>query len=143
MNIEETQKINELAKELQSHGMAANSEEATKKAEAIITGSVSTTPEPEAAPESELNQLKSSVAYLQADLKNLVTEMQKLVTIYSGLKQEVAELKRGQQTTPTPAHVEVQQEISQAEAPKEKSKDETGFNTEDVAVDKVFYFGKK
>ena len=143
MSIEDTQKINKLAKELLTHGIAASSQEASQRAEEMIHGKTDREQktlqdnfekqkeEREADPEFHL--LKSTVRQLSSDLLKLSSELTSVKAAFTKLQREVASPKPVQSTV---------------ETTDEQSKDDlhnarSSYSQEDVSIEKVFYFGKK
>lgn len=156
MNIEETQRVNKLAKELQSHGIASSSQEAFAKAEEMIHGKEQKEePEARKSPESsetkraqELQLIRSSIQELNAAVESAFSNIKELAVALGALKREVAEAKaqnaRMQQAQASP----VQENISQEKKTDNEEKDmkhntKSSYAEKDVAVDKIFYFGNK
>ncbi len=154
MNVDELQKINSLARELLNHKIAANNEEATQKAREMIMGknaaqaTIAESAVQKVQPEEtrdhgeDINQLKNTLAYMNNDFKTLASEFQNLSKKYETLRQELIEVKRAQ------SHSVQQSQQTQASQPQQSqgttARPRTGDLTpEDVAIDKVFYFGQK
>ena len=142
MNVEKLKKMNELSKELQKHGMADSTSEAFSKAGDIVrdeaVGEVlSKSPAKDGFDHKyqimlerqnrqfaqEINDLKEKVAVMQAEIEMLKAE-----------KPKTAQPEKPKQETQT--------KFPQKEESKEHPK-QGGYTPDDVAVDKVFYFGKK
>jgi len=150
MNVEETVKVNRLAKELLEHGIVANSEDALIKAEAMISGrqkpEVKRKEEAKQKQNQELRYLESAIKYLSSEVKGLASSVNKTKEGYARLLAEVDELKKKLDENKAPVNTvneEVPVENNTGLAPKENNDGKKGFSEEDIAIDKVFYFGKK
>ena len=143
MNVEKLKKMNELSKELQKHGMADSTSEAFAKAGELVReesfSQVIKKPESRDGFDNqyqimlerqnrelaqEINSLKEKIAAMQADIEMLKADNKTRPIIQEKPKQET------------------QTKFPQKSESKEHPK-QGGYTPEDVAVDKVFYFGKK
>ncbi|MBS3132878.1 hypothetical protein J4470_01970 [Candidatus Woesearchaeota archaeon] len=140
MNVEETVKINKLAKELLAHRIAENSEQATLKAEEMIRKR-----NPVEAKEKTLQQTSPDTGYFENIARHLSSNIRELASAVNRIRQEQAALKaqvdelRMLSEKKHAATAEESKELAQ----KEDENLKTGFSGEDIAIDKIFYFGKK
>lgn len=153
MNLEETQKINRLAKELLAHHIVGDSNEATARAEKMILGKgEAQEARQEAASQdndSEIRYIHTNLAQLHADIRRMASEISGLKNGYESLKNSVASIRERNVVpqnvsvaAPAPsAPVAAQQ--TQPRAQEESPSRMGGFSDEQVAIDKIFYFGKK
>jgi septal ring factor EnvC (AmiA/AmiB activator) len=137
MMLQEMQKINQLAKELLTHGIASTSQEAVQKAEEMIRGTKTAEQDRNAQVAEQqhiqVRQLNTMISSLSKDVDALKQEL-------FGIKETLAEHQRHiVKPVSQPVHKEVQQPL---QTPQEAS-EKPSFNPADVAIDKVFYFGKK
>jgi hypothetical protein len=137
MMLQEMQKINQLAKELLTHGIASTSQEAVQKAEEMVRGTKSAEQD-RSAQETEqqhmqVRQLTSMISLLSKDVDTLKQEL-------FGIKETLAEHQRH---IAKPVSQPVQKEIQQPLQTPQETPEKPSFNPADVAIDKVFYFGKK
>lgn len=148
MNIEETQKINRLAKELLSHRIVESSHEAMLKAEEMVCGKRSSEESRQEAVTPENNEIRyihANIAQLHADMRRMAADISGLKSNYESLKNTVASIRERNSVpsnasgaSPNPAPVAQQQSKAEAEPSRMG-----GFSDEQVAIDKIFYFGKK
>ena len=149
MNIEETQKINKLAKELLSHHIAESSHEAMLKAEEMVcgkSGSQEARQEVAAQENNEIRYIHANIAQLHADIRRLAADISGLKGGYESLKNTVASIKE-RNSVPSSASVAapaLSPSVQQQGKPAEQTPSRMGgFSDEQVAIDKIFYFGKK
>lgn len=151
MDVEKLKKMNELSKELKKHGMADSTREAFTQAgkmvrdEAVgdvISQSDKKTEEPSSFDKqyqimlerqnrqiaSEINTLKQTVAELQKAVEQLKKEP----------KPEPKPDPRPEPEPPGPPTVQAKLKKESKDNPKQGK-----YTSADVAVEKVFYFGKK
>lgn len=154
MNLEETQKINRIAKELLAHHIVETSDEAMAKAEQMILGrggfEVGSKQEAAAQDNNEIRYIHANIAQLHADIRRMAAEISSLKGNYEALKSAVASVKE-RNNAPVKPNASAAPEPSAPAAPvaAQQSKQESspsrmgGFSDEQVAIDKIFYFGKK
>ena len=149
MDVEKTQKMNNLAKELVKQGLAPSSEHATKLAEEMISKDA---PKSEVSESNEIafERLQRKINY---ELEPLKQQVQSLTNQLNDLRNQVRNLRINQvQERPKQ---ESQAKLVE-EAPKEKAEEKpccepkegdnqrTGeFKPGDVDINKVFYYGNK
>ncbi len=150
MNIEETQKINKLAKELLAHHIVESSHEAMQKAEEMICGkggSQEAKQESIVQEDNEIRYIHANIAQLHADIRRMAADISGLKNGYESLKNSVASIKERNDAPSAAAVAAPAQSVHVAPQPQPR-KEETpsrmgGFSDEQVAIDKIFYFGKK
>ncbi|MBR9676810.1 hypothetical protein GOV04_01600 [Candidatus Woesearchaeota archaeon] len=168
MNVEKLQKLNKLSKELQKHGIALDSQSASEQAQQIIPdanneagfigeamqsptsqvdeSSITPTGVTVDADETSLQMRKQNVKL--EDHTNQINVMQdkinELISYVKNLEEQLTNLK--------PAQTTIEQAAKKSKPKEEKLKDaktEGGhvrsgnYKPEDVAMEKVFYFGSK
>lgn len=141
MDIESTMKINALAKELVRKGIAKTSEEASVLAEEMLQkhtipreSSVKT----ETSSEKYEILLERATRKLSYDINTLQEGMANIIKQLAEISEDIKRIKREEivKTNPEPQKTPEKQKTIEPKNKKEFSKD-------DVAIDKVFYFGKK
>jgi len=143
MDLEETQRVNLLAKELKEHGIACSLDEAEQKAKSMILKSENKKQEPDEKLHlldqrykfllnSQSQRFTEEINGLKECLSSLSSELVALKRKLNEQKQEVRETKQ----EPKP---EVQQKI--AESKEEKKPEE--LKPEEITIEKFFYCGKK
>jgi hypothetical protein len=167
MSVSNIQKVNQLAQEFMKHGIVANSQEAYAKAEAALAANASSSGDSSsgAAPsieESEtIMQIRRDIMMMQKAISDLEKQVQYLTNKESSMAAEILALKtRPPQVIVEQKRAEVQTTIGgepskqQAQQPQQQSnpirsraatqtiKGST-FTEDDIAIDKVFYFGQK
>ena len=127
MNLDEAKRVNQLSKDLLNHGMAATPEQATLQAEGMVK-----------RPSEKIQQEKKAekdAQYFETIAQHLSSQITEMAATITGMKEDYALLK-----------VQVDQLKQQRES---KPEQETVRNVQsrvsekDVALDKIFYFGKK
>jgi hypothetical protein len=183
MNIEETQKINKLARELQASKLTNSSKEAMEMAQAMITRRVS--PEhvenEEAKHDTHHANMDESISNLSSEVHQLATVVTNLKEAYSKMISEVDNMRikaaqtaqaaqqaqeahalqaakavkaaqaaqaaseeaAAQKPEQTPKNTQAETIETSADTTSNDENDKKGFSPEDVAIEKVFYFGQK
>ena len=154
MDLEKTKKMNELIGELKKHRILGD--DVVSRAEELVLDNEDTLPRDE----SGIKRLEKRFEYIlsennkkiREELEFLKDNMLKLSEQLNALSEEVkrvetspgAETSSEQQITEKPQNSENQQEqkVNQEVKPGKHPK-QGGYSPEDVAVDKVFYFGNK
>ncbi|MBI2137458.1 hypothetical protein HYU12_02985 [Candidatus Woesearchaeota archaeon] len=141
MNLEETQKVNRLSKELMTHHIAETWEEATSRAEEMILGKegVKEKAKQETAQleNHEIRNLNNTVAVMNSEIMLLKNAHEQLK---SELKAGMAELARKIETINSrPATATVQQQTQL----KKHEDDNREVKQDDISIEKIFYFGQK
>ena len=169
MSVEDVMKVNKLAQDLLDQGLAASREDAVKRAQEMLAKEIAgndikmeETDEKQniAVQDDSLDKLKNMVErtkeYNERHFKDFKEHIEKLYGEINTLKEEVISLKAkgvsktaqdsGLSEKSTSEAVEEPKE-EQKELPKEEKEDphpkKGNYNSEDVAVDKIFYFGNK
>ncbi len=162
MDVEKLRKINELAKELQKHGIAETSNEATKIAEKMVSTKKPTEDLPvsqvseesgkESETELELRRLKSQVSQLFEIINQMQDKMNEIITEINKIADNGNKISNN--TEGKKIEDEAQKKLLNESEPTQTSSNEKSSNPDnnprsgnylpgDVAIDKMFYFGKK
>lgn len=142
MDVEKLKKMNELSKELKKHGIAKSTKEAFEKAGEMVRDEAIGDVISQSTQKSEASDSfdKHYQIMLERQNRQLANEIIALKEAVAVIQQEVERLKQApMQQQPKE---ERQATFAKKEEPKQHPK-QGGFTSEDVAVDKVFYFGKK
>ena len=144
MDVESQLKLNELAKDLVKKGLAPSSDDALKMAQTIM--------QKEAPKEnkSSVEQANLHEKYeillerynrkIAAELTSLKEQVKVLSTQLSFITDDINKIKRSNIETGPAQNMETK---SQEKAQNKKEASNDSFTKDDVAVDKIFYFGKK
>ena len=168
ISIEHIQKINNLVQELLRRGICSTRDEAVKMAEKyldkkIISGKTEALgPEPNQASQntssSDIDSLRNMIErakeYTQKDLQKFRDALEVLAKEVDKLKKQVNDLKiAGESKSVQNTELEgksVKEAIEKQEKLPEKKKKDKGFHpkqgrlkSEDVSVEKMFYYGNK
>lgn len=164
MDVYKLQKVNELAKELISQGIATNSEDATKMAEKMIEQNRDNEERPlsdiqdgmtpttqtseEESQDTDLRKLQNQVNSNSQSISQIHDKLNEIIGEFNRLEGEINLLKNA-------ARSEKQSTLQKDNSPntkqnnEDKPKQEEGnnprsgeFKSNDVAIDKMFYFGK-
>jgi len=142
MDLEETQRVNVLAKELKEHGIACSLDEAEQKAKSMILKSENKKQEPD----EKLHLLDQRYKFLLNSQSQRFTEeinslkecLSSLSSELVGLKRQLNEQKQEVKEVKQEAKAEVQQKIA------ENKEEKTGeLKPEDITIEKFFYCGQK
>ena len=152
MDFEIVNKINNLAKELLRTGAAESAEDAYEQAKRIIGGSEGEEIKEEVKPEDEgftflRSRMNEYNQKMEKEINSLNSKLSSIVDDIEKLRQDVASLNKD---------IEVKQQEKTAEKPEQEIRiepkrnmkqtikgQEISFSPDEVAVDKVFYYGKK
>ncbi|MBW3004271.1 hypothetical protein KY310_00360 [Candidatus Woesearchaeota archaeon] len=143
MDVEKLKKMNELSKELKKHGMAESTKEVFEQAGEMMKDEamgdiISKSSSQEKSKEGFDHQYQ---IMLERQNRQIAQEVQALKETVAALKEAVEQLKQARPAQQQPKE-ERQATFAKKEEPKEHPR-QGAFTSEDVAVDKVFYFGKK
>jgi len=170
MDVDQLQKINNLARELMKHGMAESMDEAVRIAEEkikgkaqvseikervsgdLLTQSQVATSADDATPKAnealEIRKLKVALEDQAKTLGDVGGKINELISGFNDLQQEINRLKTIQ--VPASASTDDKGKPTQTQfrpQPEEKKKEghaRTGnYNPDDVSVEDVFYYGNK
>ncbi len=131
----QVQKINSLAKELMSHGIAKDSADAFNRAKLMIIGEEKVNVVTEDKFEQELRLQDSKIRMLAGELKGVKEEL-------SAVKDEIKRLKS--HGNPISNDNSAFREIRIKNPPREKGTDEERrYTDKDVSIEKFFYYGQK
>jgi len=154
MDVEKLRKINELAKELRDHNMCSTMDEAYAQAESMISGNTSVT---KISSINEGKDIETQNIVALRKTTNRIDEIEKQITdIYSQINEikglvneivtEILKLKEQKKEEP---RIEKQIVLETKQQHQHFSGNEPshprvgGYKPEDVAIDKMFYFGHK
>ncbi|MBN2567725.1 hypothetical protein JXB02_06610 [Candidatus Woesearchaeota archaeon] len=165
MDISSAQRINRLAGELKRHGFARTSSDGLEQAERIFIDAELPKEDNGAAPQRPSNDddlYRRFQALLAQQNQRLASGMQQLQVTIDSMKQEIAGLKgelaqaksqlrsasTAQPNEPAPSPTaEPQQTLKTEEKPKEEQRPYSqrvgNWKSEDVSIEKMFYYGKK
>ncbi|MBU0460999.1 MAG: hypothetical protein KJ574_00275 [Nanoarchaeota archaeon] len=166
MDVDKLQRINNLARELMKHGMAGSMDEAVRMAEEKIQGnpevsnirntmandvisqsqvvpSSSGSSTPKMTEDLEVRKLRISLEDQSKMVNAMAGKIDELVTEFNRLQQEINRLKTIQ--VPPAGDKEGQTQFRQpAEEKKSGAHARSGnYKPEDVAIEKMFYYGNK
>jgi len=148
MNVEKLKKMNELSKELKKHGMADSTAEAFNQAgdmvrEEAVKDIIIKSEDTQKSKDCFDSQYQ---IMLERQNRQIAQEIQALKETIAAMQAEIEMLKADQKAAPVQQQEKPKQEVQKKFPQKEESKEhpkQGGFTSDDVAVDKVFYFGKK
>ena len=148
MNVEKLKKMNELSKELKKHGMADSTAEAFNQAGDMVREEAVKDIIVKPREKSESKDCFDSQYQIMLERQNrqIAQEVQALKETVAAMQAEIEMLKADQKAAPVQQQEKPKQEVQKKFPQKEESKEhpkQGEFTSEDVAVDKVFYFGKK
>lgn len=148
MDVEKLKKMNELSKELKKHGIADSTKQAFAQAGEMVrdeaVGDVITR-----SNSSEKSKDSFDSQYqimLERQNRQMANEIKALKETVTAIQEDVERLKREPKPNPRPEPKPPEPPTvdKQAKLKKEEKHPKQGdFNSEDVAVDKIFYYGKK
>lgn len=154
MDFEIVNKINNLAKELLRTGAAESAEDAYEQAKRIVGGSEGEEIKEEVKPDDEgftflRSRMNEYNQKMEKEINNLNAKLSSIVDDVEKLRQDVASLNKD-------VEVKKQEKTFEAEKPGQETRiepkknmkqtikgQEVHFSLEEVAVDKIFYYGKK
>ena len=148
MNVEKLKKMNELSKELKKHGMADSTAEAFNQAGDMVREEAVKDIIVKSGEKSESKDCFDSQYQIMLERQNrqIAQEVQTLKETVAAMQAEIEMLKADQKAAPVQQQEKPKQEVQKKFPQKEESKEhpkQGEFTSDDVAVDKVFYFGKK
>ncbi|MBW2986115.1 hypothetical protein KY333_01975 [Candidatus Woesearchaeota archaeon] len=147
MDVEKLKKMNELSKELKKHGMADSTSQAfTQAGEMVRDETFKQVIEPNTSSQKTTEFDNQYQIMLERQNRQIVQEVQALKETIAAMQAEIEMLKADRKAAPMPQQEKPKQEAQTKFPQKSESKEhpkQGGFTPEDVAVDKVFYFGKK
>lgn len=160
MDVEKLKKINQLSVEFKKHGMAVSHDEAFAKASAVVRDdelkdvlaqtSTTTSADAPARPNQTASQGFDNQyqVLLERQNRQLVQEILALKETVAMLKSDVEQLKSNAARAAIVQQAQPKQEkqavLHEKKESTEKSHPKQGnFTSEDVAIEKMFYYGKK
>lgn len=148
MDVEKLKKMNELSKELKRHGVAADTAEAFAKAGEIVRDNTVGDLISKSVPSERQKECFDSQYQIMLERQNrqLAQEICSIKEKISLIQEEIEKIKQAKPVQPMQAIQQPKQETQTKFPQKAESKEhprQGGYTSEDVAVDKIFYFGKK
>ncbi len=147
MDVEKLKKMNELSKELKKHGIADSTSQAFSQAGEIVRDETfKQVIEQNNASYKSTEFDNQYQIMLERQNRQIVQEVQALKETIAAMQAEIEMLKADRRAAPLPQQERPKQEVQAKFPQKSESKEhprQGGFTPEDVAVDKIFYFGKK
>lgn len=158
MDLEKTKKFNEMSKILKQHGIAINSVDGVAKASQIIGDNI------KESDSMEWDQVKETVdrkiaASIRDNNEKIDKVLRDMYTEFTAMKMDLAKIKediskgtivsRGMESSEIEVNNPIEKEEVQQTivAPEEKTEEvhpkQGKFDSSDVAIDKIFYYGKK
>lgn len=133
MNLDEAKRVNQLSKDLLNHGMAGTPEQATLQAEEMVKRPSERIQHEKQAEKDAQATFENIVQNLSSQIREMEVTIDSMKQDYALLKAQVDQLKQQREQKPAP------------ELAKETviEPDRLGVSEKDVALDKIFYFGKK
>ena len=129
MNLDEAKRVNQLSKDLLNHGIVETPEQATLQAEEMVKRPSEKVRQEKQA-EKDAQYFENIAQNLSAQIREMTATINGVKEDYALLKAQVDELKQQREAKPAPEQEPVQNVQS-------------GVSEKDVALDKIFYFGKK
>ena len=156
MSVEDVQKVNRLAQELLDQNMASSREDAVKQAQQILNKKIADKQEIDkegnAVVKDDLDYYKNIITrtkeYTLQQLNVFKKEIETLTTEVNKLKAEIATMnfskeKSAQESGLADKKVKKAKQQKLKDKKKETHPIQGNFGSGDVAIDKIFYFGKK
>ena len=145
MDVEKLKKMNELSKELKKHGMADSTAQAFAQAGEIVRDETfKKIIEPNTSSQKSAEFDSQYQIMLERQNRQIVQAVQALKETIAAMQAEIEMLKADRRAAPVQERPkqEAQTKVPQKKESKEHPR-QGGFTPEDVAMDKIFYFGKK
>lgn len=155
MDLEQLKRINTLSHELIKHGFTQSSEEAYNQAEKAIR----LAPKTQVAVQEQSTEVPTAASALaerkfQVELERVTKQVNQelnvfrdsvnnIITELNSLKEEVGKLKTTQPPKKKEKQISFGPEQKTIQQPKEKHPKQGGFDSQDVDINKMFYFGNK
>jgi hypothetical protein len=155
--IEDVQKVNKLAQELLNQGIASTRDEAVQKAQQFLNKEITQERTPahktsQALPEVNLDILKNMLErqrdMTQRQLQDFRSAINSLAEEISRIKEQLSRAKVEARTA-SDAGLSPEQKTGQLKLEKKEEKKKEphpkrgDWKSEDVAIEKIFYFGNK
>lgn len=144
MDVDQIQKVNELAREMLKHRIASSMDEAVKQAEEVLSKKkdASKIREEVEKDEEKRREMTSEVRRLKAKIEEQAKKIEELEGKLKHANSKITELEL-RKTTP---FIEKERAEPQTRLVKEEKKPHPksgGYNPEDVSIEKMFYSGPK
>jgi len=158
MSVEDIQKVNNLAKELLDQGFCESRDDAVQKAQEMLNkeiaqGQVGEENQSSSKQEVDEAQLRNMVertkSYVESQLSGYKVALLGLEKELRNLHQQVQELKtkasqQAAQAAPAPIQETSETEKNEEKPKESKNNPRTGnISSEDVSIEKMFYYGNK
>lgn len=152
MSIEDVRRVNELVQNLLNKGLASSREDAIRQAESILNKKIvepipgKNTVEVKNDLEMYKNIIERSREYTEKQLKGFKQELELLAKEIAVLRQEIVQLKlKGRSVVESSSSDKKTEEVQRKfpEKSGESHPKRGNFKSEDVSVEKIFYFGNK
>lgn len=163
MSVEDIKDVNRLAQELLDQGLEASREDAVKKAESILNKKLAEAKQSMVTEQDDMSRVKNiaerTKEHLDRQIVNFKQEIMRLDGEINNLKEQIKELRRptgefkaSQETGLTDEKVSeaakepvepLKVEEEKKEEKKESHPKRGKFTSEDVSMEKIFYYGNK
>jgi len=151
MDVEKLKKINDLAKELREHNICNSMDEAYAQAETMIVGNTSVTKinsmnegrDMDTQNLVALRKTTNKVDEIDKQISDIYSQINEIKGLVNEIVAEILKLKEQKKEEPRAEKqivLESRQQHSSSEAIHPRV---GGYKPEDVAIDKMFYFGHK
>jgi len=161
MSVEDVMSVNKLAQDLLDQGLVASREDAVKKAQGMLNKEIAgndikvedTENKQTIVADNSIEKMKNTIQrtkdYNEKHFKHFKEHIEELYGEVRKLKEEIISLKaKGIAKTTQDSNLSEKKVEDACEAPKEEKKAEPhpkrgNATSEDVAIEKIFYFGNK
>ena len=157
--IEDVQKVNEMAQELLNQGMAKDREDAVKKAQEVLNKNIQNQQSINSENKVEVTEENKGLEYYKNMISRTKEQMERQLSVFTQkmneMIKEINDIKeqlksRGPAKSASEMNVDTEQPIAESTQEKqtELKKDEPhpkrgNATSEDVSIEKMFYFGNK
>ncbi|MEM3126504.1 MAG: hypothetical protein QW331_00340 [Candidatus Woesearchaeota archaeon] len=163
-SITEIQRLNEMTKELRSHGMAFSSDDAVQNArkmidtkdidenvfssQAILLKEEKKTEAKDVSKDDLIRAMEENAKYVAEQMKAFKTEISSMKTDIENLRKEIVGIRINsarEEIKEKPIRQSTSQMMQQAaqQTPAEPHPRQGNFEQKEVSIEKMFYFGKK
>lgn len=164
MSVEDVQKVNKLAQELLNHGIVASRDDAVRRAEEMLNKKIADVQRNDQSqtvtsdgsvkapgdPDYYRNIIERTRDQVQREMKSFTEMLTLLASEVDSIKEEIKNLKinfRPQENVKEEVDRELKEEqtkiVEKQEAKQEPHPKRGNFNSSDVAIEKMFYYGNK
>ncbi len=151
MDVEKLRKINDLAKELREHNICNSMDEAYSQAESMITGNASMTKMNNMVDGKDmdtqnlvaLRKTTNKLDEIDKQIGDIYAQINEIKGLVNEIVAEILKLKEQKKEEPR-AEKQIVLETKYQHSSNEPAHPRVGaYKPEDVAIDKMFYFGHK